>query len=119
MMKMQSNKCNCGGTFVQIEGLEGYQCDCCGAYVDNIFQSEDLITTKFAPDYSEEKLKSIRGIPVNRIIIGSESKGRVEISVPIFVSYEDQKKLINQQLSLLEYTKAQILERNLDIMPKR
>ena len=112
-MKMNA-KCSCGGSFVQIEGLEGYQCDNCGAYVDSIGDSKD-----FKPDYSEEKMKSIRGVPVNRIIIGSESKGRVEISIPIFVSFEDQKKIIDQQLTLLEYTKAKILEKNLDIMPKR
>lgn len=110
---MIHNKCTCGGTFQRIEGLEGYTCDVCGAYRDT------LIDTLYQPDYSEEKMKSIRGIPVNRIIIGSESKGRVEISIPIFVPFEEQKEIINQQLMLMEYTKAQILERNLDIMPKR
>jgi hypothetical protein len=113
-----NSKCSCGGTYVQVEGLEGYYCDCCGGYKE-IIESHDFAESNFKPDYSEEKLKSIRGIPVNRIIIGSESKGRVEISIPIFVSYDEQKKIIEQQLSLLEYTKAQILEKNLDIMPKR
>lgn len=80
---------------------------------------DSILESQFKPDYSEEKMKSIRGIPVNRIIIGSESKGRVEISIPIFVTYEEQKKIIDQQLSLLEYTKALIQEKNLDIMPKR
>lgn len=112
---MNNNKCACGGTFVHIDGLEGYQCDNCGAYRDSLWDDSE----SFKPDYSEEKMKSIRGIPVNRITIGSESKGRVEISIPIFVTFEEQKEIINQQLSLLEYTKAQILERNLDIMPKR
>lgn len=114
-----NSKCSCGGTFVHIEGLEGYQCDCCGAYRDSIDGFSESVESNFKPDYSEEKMKSIRGVPVNRIIIGSESKGRVEISIPIFVTYEEQKKIIDLQLSLLEYTKAQILEKNLDIMPKR
>lgn len=113
-----NSKCSCGGTYVHIEGLEGYQCDCCGDYKDALDLS-DFTVPSFKPDYSEEKMKSIRGVPVNRIIIGSESKGRVEISIPIFVSYEEQKKIIEQQLSLLEYTKSLILEKNLDIMPKR
>lgn len=111
---MINNKCSCGGTFSRIEGLEGYTCDTCGAYRETLWETEN-----YHPDYSEEKLKTIRGVPVNRIIIGSESKGRIEVSVPIFVTYEEQKEIINQQLSLLEYTKAQILERNLDILPKR
>ena len=115
-----NSKCSCGGTFIHIEGLEGYQCDCCGAYVEALNQGfSDTLESSFKPDYSEEKMKSIRGVPVNRIIIGSESKGRVEISIPIFVTYDEQKKIIDQQLALLEYTKAQILEKNLDIMPKR
>lgn len=114
-----SSKCSCGGTYTHIEGLEGYQCDRCGAYVDDIGFSAYVTDREYKPDYSEEKMKTIRGVPVNRITIGSESKGRVEISIPIFVTFEEQKKIINQQLSLLEYTKAQILERDLDIMPKR
>ena len=114
----------CVGDAVEghIEGLEGYQCDVCGAYVDSLTEYPDFLselTVEKVPEYTEEKLKSIRGIPVNRIIIGSESKGRVEVSIPIFVSFEDQKKIIRQQLSLLEYTKNLILEKNLDIMPKR
>lgn len=107
-------KCSCGGTLIKVEGLDGYSCDKCGMFVESTTEFEP-----FSPDYSEEKLKSIRGVPVNRITIGSESKGRIEVSIPIFVTLEEQKEIINQQLSLLEYTKAQIQERDLDIMPKR
>lgn len=108
-------KCNCGGTFRPIEGLNGLWCDNpdCGAYRDGVEQKS------VESSYTEDKLKSIRGVPVNRIIIGSESKGRLEISIPIFVSREEQKALIEQQLDLLQYTKEQIASRGLDIMPKR
>lgn len=115
-----SEKCICGGTFREEEGLEGMFCDVCGAFKPPSI-SDKMITINRAVEksYTEDKLKSIRGVPVNRIIIGSESKGRLEISVPIFVSKEEQKLLIDQQLDLLEYAKHEIDRRKLDVMPKR
>lgn len=108
-------KCNCGGTFLPEDGLNGLFCDKCGAYME-LDATEDVRVEK---SYTEEKLKAIRGVPVNRIIFGSESKGRVEISVPIFASKEEQKILIDQQLSLLQYAKQEAERMGLDIMPKR
>lgn len=117
-----TEKCICGGTFRPEDGLEGLFCDTCGAFKEGhpLDKLKDLtICTSVEKSYTEDKLKAIRGIPVNRIIIGSESKGRVEISVPIFVSKEEQKFLIDQQLDLLEYAKSEIKRRDLDIMPKK
>lgn len=111
-------KCSCGGTFLREEGLNGFFCDRCGAYSDSVPDNNDS-ESRVEKSYTEEKLKAIRGVPVNRIIFGSESKGRVEISVPIFASKEEQKQLIDQQLSLLQYAKQEAERRNLDIMPKR
>lgn len=102
-------KCSCGGNYMSIEGLEGYTCDSCGAFMNS----------DPTRDYSEDKLKSIRGIPVNRFIIGSESKGRIEISLPIFLSVDEQKKIIEQQLDLLKFTKEKIKNDDIDIMPNR
>lgn len=108
-------KCNCGGTFLPEDGLNGLFCDKCGAYME----LDTIADTRVEKTYTEEKLKAIRGVPVNRIIFGSESKGRVEISVPIFASKEEQKILIDQQLSLLQYAKQEAERMGLDIMPKR
>lgn len=108
-------KCNCGGTFLPEDGLNGLFCDKCGAYME----MDTTTDTRVEKTYTEEKLKAIRGVPVNRIIFGSESKGRVEISVPIFASKEEQKILIDQQLSLLQYAKQEAERMGLDIMPKR
>lgn len=112
-------KCICGGTFRREEGLEGLFCDTCGAFRDSPPPQTLTIDKAVEKTYTEDKLKSIRGVPVNRIIIGSESKGRLEISVPIFVSKEEQKLIIDQQLDLLEYAKHEIDRRKLDVMPKR
>lgn len=108
-------KCNCGGTFLPEDGLNGLFCDKCGAYME----LDTTADTRVEKTYTEEKLKAIRGVPVNRIIFGSESKGRLEISVPIFASKEEQKILIDQQLSLLQYAKQEAERMGLDIMPKR
>ena len=107
-----TRKCSCGGHFEYIEGLEGLWCDTCGANVPDF-------TKGVESSFTDDKLKSVRGVPVNRIIIGSESKGRLEITAPIFLSFEEQKRLVDQQIALLEYTKSQIAEKGLDIMPKR
>lgn len=112
-------RCICGGTFHKEEGLEGLFCDTCGAFKDSPQLQIPTIDRAVEKSYTEEKLKSIRGVPVNRIIIGSESKGRLEISVPIFVSKEEQKLIIDQQLDLLEYAKHEIERRKIDMMPKR
>lgn len=109
-------KCSCGGTFVPVDGLEGMFCDKCGAFMN---ESSDVKSASVESSYTEDKLKSVRGTPVNRFIIGSESKGRVEISIPIFASKAEQKQLIDQQLDLMAYLKSQIDARGLDIMPKR
>ena len=109
-------KCSCGGVFEKVEGMEGYFCDTCNCFREDTFDDSVLDVTKM---YTEDKLKSIRGVPVNRITIGSESKGRLEISFPIFVSKEEQKALISQQLDLLEFTISEIKNRNIDIIPKR
>lgn len=63
-------KCVCGGTFRQEEGLEGMFCDVCGAHKD-LPPSAKLFTIDKAVEksYTEDKLKSIRGVPVNRIIL--------------------------------------------------
>ena len=107
-----TRKCSCGGSFEYIEGLEGLWCDTCGANVPDF-------TKGVESSFTDDKLKSVRGVPVNRIIIGSESKGRLEITGPIFLSFEEQNRLVDQQIALLEYTKSQIAEKGLDIMPKR
>ena len=107
-----TQKCSCGGTYERIEGLEGLWCDTCGANVPDF-------TRGVESSFTDDKLKSVRGVPVNRIIISSESKGMLEITAPIFLSFDEQKRLIDQQIALLEYTKSQIQAKNLDIMPKR
>ena len=112
-------RCICGGTFRKVEGLDGLFCDICGVHKDSPQLQIPTIDRAVEKSYTEEKLKSIRGVPVNRIIIGSESKGRLEISVPIFVSKEEQKLIIDQQLDLLEYAKHEIERRKIDMMPKR
>lgn len=109
-------KCSCGGEFKIIEGMEGTFCDTCGNH-------SDLTDTQMVQDvtskYTEENLKSVRGVPVNRLIVGSESKGRLEISIPIFISHLEQKAIITQQLDLLEYTLNEVKNRGMDIIPKR
>ena len=104
-------KCACGGDFCPEDGLEGLFCNKCGAYMKYESATKDL--------YSDDKLKSIRGVPVNRIILGSESKGRIEVSVPMYASWAEQKALIDQQLLLLKYAKKKAEQMDLDIMPKR
>lgn len=111
-------KCSCGGTFFPVEGLEGLFCDKCGAFLDTPAYAS-ASASAVEKTYTEEKLKAVRGTPVNRFIIGSESKGRIEVSVPIFATKEEQKALIDQQLNLMQYMKSRIDELGLDIMPKR
>lgn len=110
-------KCSCGGVYNLIEGMEGYFCDRCGSFKDEILSGPDGVDVSSL--YVEERLKSIRGVPVNRITIGSESKGRLEISIPIYITHEEQKAIIGKHLDLMEYAKNEIERRGLDIMPAR
>ena len=109
--------CECGGTFKKIEGLEGCYCDKCNAWSsEEICESAPVSIEKL---YLPERIKDIRGIPLNAITIGSESKGRVAISIPSYATPEEAKQVISMYLDLLQYTKDEIDRRGLDIYSSR
>jgi hypothetical protein len=110
---MKSKTCQCGGPLIEVEGLTGLFCDDCGAHYED--ESDEQPVNIF----SEDKLKMARGVPVNKFCIGSETKGRIEISIPIYASKIIQKKIIDEQIEMLQYLKDSIEEKGLDIMTKR
>lgn len=110
---LKNNTCQCGGNVAHIEGLDGVFCQVCGAHYEDDSEQKDTDI------FSEEKLKMARGVPVNKFCIGSETKGRLEISIPIYASKVVQRKIIDEQIDMLQYLKDSIEERGLDIMTKR
>ena len=118
-------QCECGGTFVKIEGLEGMYCEKCNNWVpenDNSIPAslvEDNVYTKVGKLYDVDRIRAIRGVPLNEICIGSETKGRVKISIPSYATPEEAKALISINLDLLQYTKNEIERRGLDIFSSR
>lgn len=109
-------KCECGGTFSRSDGLEGAFCDKCGKFVENFIPDEGVDVDRL---YSLERIGSIRGVPVNEIKIGSETKGRLEICIPAYATKEEAKAIVDIYLDVLQYTKEQIDGRGLDIYSSR
>jgi hypothetical protein len=107
-------RCQCGGTFVKSEGLEGSFCNKCGAYSE-----QEATPTTLDALYSAERIGSVRGIPMNEFTLGSETKGRVKISIPVYATNDEAKAIIDTYIALLRYTKEKVEENNLDIYATR
>lgn len=110
--------CECGGTFEKIEGLEGMFCNKCNAYTPDEPTSTDK-TFEMSSIYSEERLKSIRGVPHSTISIGSETKGRLQVMIPAYCTPSERKYLIDSNIDSLQYALSEIKKRGIDIMPSR
>jgi hypothetical protein len=114
--------CKCGGVFEEVGGLEGLFCNRCGEFLcGSDCHGPMSIPPKIKNiiDPNDSRLKAIRGVPTNKITLGSESQGRLEIVIPIYFTEDEQKKTIQQQVDLLEYALKLIKDKGLDIMPKR
>jgi len=109
-------KCECGGTYTKSEGLEGAFCDKCGKFIEKYVDDEELDLEHL---YSLERIGSIRGVPVNEIKIGSETKGRLEICIPAYATEYEARAIVDMYLRVLEYTKNQIDAKSLDIYSSR
>ena len=110
-------QCECGGKFIKIDGLEGCYCDKCNNWVPWEYPDEDPIDASAL--FNIERIKAIRGVPLNEICIGSETKGRVKIAIPAYATSEEAKAIISMNLDLLQYTKNEIEKRNMDIYTSR
>lgn len=107
--------CKCGGTFHAIPGLAGSFCNKCNAWTDSVFPEDTTLSNV----YNIERIKNIRGLPITEITIGSESKGRIKISMPAYATEEESKKIIDMNLELLRYTKQKIEDAGIDIYVSR
>ncbi len=113
--------CTCGGVFRQYPDLVGLCCDSCGALVTGDYNKlagvDDSKTLDDA--FSEERARVVRGVSMSEISIGTESKGKICIKYPPYLSPSEQKQLIDSQLDVLEYTKKQVATRGMDIYSSR
>lgn len=112
---MRCTKCN--GRLEKIEDLEGSWCEDCNEHYN--FELGTTSDTLIRSMYSEERLKSIRGVPTNRMKMGSETKGRIEVEWPINAEYDEIKAKIDQSVEAMAYFKRKVEEHNLDIFTGR
>ena len=80
------------------------------------FGSEDVALRHL---YSEDRAKVVRGVPMSYIKIGSETKGRIEISIPCYATATEARAIIDKHLDYLKYTSIGIESRDLDIFTTR
>lgn len=122
-MRMTLIKCpNCGKSLVIKEGLEGLWCPDpkCGYYDPSDPSSEDILATGNAKEiFSEDRVKHLRGVPMDIFTIGSEAKGRIQIQIPCGCTKAERRFLINNAIDDLEYLKNTIDEKHLDIYSSR
>lgn len=111
-------KCTkCGGRLERIDELEGSWCMDCNEHHDIELENtqDDLIRRM----YSEDRLKAIRGVPTNRMKMGSETKGRIEVEWPINAEFDEIKAKIDQSVEAMAYFKRRVEENGLDIFTGR
>lgn len=111
-------KCSCGGYFSKIEGLDGYFCEKCNAHIDEIPEDPDMPTT-MSELYSEDNLRTLRGVPHTTYTCGSETKGRVCIQVPANASRAQTDKIIQERLESLKYMLELAKDLNLNIFTNK
>lgn len=110
--------CECGGLFKELADLEGLYCNKCSKHIEGTvkFGSEDVALRHL---YSEDRAKVVRGVPMSYIKIGSETKGRIEISIPCYATATEARAIIDKHLDYLKYTSIGIESRDLDIFTTR
>ena len=115
-------RCKCGGTFLAVPMLDGLRCDRCGAVLSGDtakIDNSDSSGLDLSTLYSEERLRSIRGVSMSSLTIGTPSKGAISIIFPPFCTIEEQHALIYAELSVLKYAKDRVGELGLDIYSSR
>lgn len=120
MIPTKLNCPKCGGQLIKHEELLGLFCTNpkCGYYTEEEPKLDDYITDA-KTIFSEERVKHLRGVPVDTITIGSETKGRVQIQIPCGCTKAERRVLIDAMLDDLEYLKTQIESRGMDIYTSR
>lgn len=120
MIPTKINCPKCGSQMVKNEGLDGLFCSNqkCQHYLAEEPGIDDYITDA-KTIFSEERVKHLRGVPVDTITIGSETKGRVQIQIPCGCTKAERRVLIDAMLDDLEYLKTQIESRGMDIYTSR
>lgn len=110
--------CECGGRFEELADLEGMYCNRCSKHIEGVvsLKEEDKALRHM---YSEDRAKVVRGVPMSYIRIGSETKGRIEISIPCYATSSEARAIIDKHLDYLKYTSNGIEERELDIFTTR
>lgn len=90
----------------------------CNKHIDGViaFEEEDKALRHL---YSEDRAKVVRGVPMSYIKMGSETKGRIEISIPCYATANEARAIIDKHLNYLKYTTAGVESRNLDIFTTR
>jgi len=113
--------CKCGGEFVAISGLEGLLCNKCGKSISGDVDSLGTVSEAGydpATAYADERLKSIRGVSMSSLVIGTPSKGCLTVQFPPYLSATEQKALVDSELAVLKYAKEQVTALGLDIYSK-
>lgn len=110
--------CECGGRFEQLADLDGLFCNECGKHIEGVitFDESDKALRHL---YSEDRAKVVRGVPMHYLKLGSETKGRIEISIPCYATNAESVALVDKQLALMKYAKDQVEVLDLDIFTGR
>lgn len=102
--------------------LDGLRCNKCGTVLScdtSKIDTEDAPGLDLSAIYSEDRLKSIRGVPMSSLSIGTPSKGAINIIFPPFCTVEEQHALIDAELEVLRHAKDKVQSLGLDIYSSR
>lgn len=115
---------NCGKAMVVKSEFDGVWCtnpECIRLgrdWLDREPKPSEIVSSP-SDIFSEERTKHLRGVPVQSMTIGSETKGRIVVQIPCSATKEESKFLIDCALDNMQYLKEQIISRGLDIYTSR
>lgn len=90
----------------------GYSCRTHGFIPDLVLHESKRDQVEPRPDYDH--------VPAwDRITIGTESKGRADVHIPVTASNAEAKAIIDKALARVHYARAQVEDMGMDILPNK
>lgn len=106
---------NCSRTVTAHPSGLGYDCPMCGFIPTLVMQKG--VPPRWTPKVNEEKVDLSKVPAWDKITVGTESKGRIEVYIPVDATESEAKLRIDRRLSWLYYVKTSAKDMGMDIEP--
>lgn len=106
---------NCGRIVTAHPSGLGFDCPMCGFIPTLVMQKG--VPARWTPKRDEEK-DDLSTVPAwDKLTLGTESKGRIEVMMPVDATELEAKRRIDSRLSWMYYLKTSAKDMGMDIEP--